>query len=308
MLDKMTIATRGSKLALWQAEYVARLLTKHYPQLETELKIIKTSGDKILDVPLAQFGGKGLFVKEIEEALLEGKADLAVHSMKDMPGELPEGLKLGVMPEREDHTDCLLSVYYPNLDSLPQESCVGTSSLRRQAQILAKRPDLRIKSLRGNLDTRIRKLNEGQFDAIVVASAGIKRLGLDVTYTFRLKPPVFLPAIGQGALGIEYLKKNKELDELLEFLDHPPTRYAIQAERNFLQELEGGCQVPIGGFAYMESASDLCFYGLVSDLQGEKVIRSMGKANVKEAGQLGRRVAREILKNGGREILQDLYT
>lgn len=307
MLEKMTIATRGSKLALWQAEYIADLLRKNYPRLEIELQIIKTSGDKILDVPLAQFGGKGLFVKEIEEALLEGKADLAVHSMKDMPGELPEGLKLGVMPKREDFTDCLLSVSYPDLESLPQDGCVGTSSLRRQAQILAKRPDLRIKSLRGNLDTRIRKLQEGQFDAIVVASAGIKRLGLEVTHTSRLEPPAFLPAIGQGALGLEYSKENKYLDEYLGFLDHPATRYAIQTERNFLQELEGGCQVPIGGFAFMESASELCFYGLVSDLQGENVVRSMGRANVQEAAQLGRRVAREILRNGGREILQELY-
>ncbi len=303
----MIIATRGSKLALWQANHVSGLLQEQYPDLQVKLKIIKTSGDKIQDVPLARIGGKALFVKEIEESLLAGQADLAVHSMKDVPAELPQGLKLGVMPKRGDFTDCLLSRDYKDLQSLPLGSTVGTSSLRRQAQLLALRPDLKIKNLRGNLDTRIRKLEQGQFAAIVVASAGLERLGLQVKHAYKLQPPDFLPAIGQGALGLEYVQSNLELEKQLAFLEHEPTRLAIAAERSFLHELEGGCQVPIAGLAQLETGSILVLQVLVADLQGKKVLRRQCKASSDQAEDLGRGTAREILENGAREILQEIY-
>lgn len=307
MQKEVVIATRGSKLALWQANHVAELLRAEYPSLQVSLKTIKTSGDKIQDVPLAKIGGKALFVKEIEEALLAGEADLAVHSMKDVPAELPQGLKLGVVPRREDFSDCLLSNAYPDLASLPEGSVVGTSSLRRQAQLLALRPDLQIKSLRGNLDTRIRKLKQGNFSAIVVASAGLQRLGLQANYAYRLKPPDFLPAIGQGALALEYPEVNVKLEQQLAFLEHGPTRFALAAERSFLHELEGGCQVPIAGLAQQDGDSRLLLQVLVSDLKGQRVLRRQAQAELGQAEELGREVARDILDSGGREILQEIY-
>ncbi|MGM0424540.1 MAG: hydroxymethylbilane synthase [Thermodesulfobacteriota bacterium] len=308
MQQELVIATRGSKLALWQANHVADLLRAQYPMLQVRLKTIKTSGDKIQDVPLAKIGGKALFVKEIEEALLAGEADLAVHSMKDVPAELPQGLKLGVVPRREDFSDCLLSNAYPDLYSLPEGSVVGTSSLRRQAQLLALRPDLEIRSLRGNLDTRIRKLQQGEFTAIVVASAGLQRLGLQANYVCRLQPPDFLPAIGQGALALEYLEDNRDLEQQLAFLEHGPTRFALAAERAFLHELEGGCQVPIGGLARQENDSSLLLQVLVADLKGQIVLRRQAQAGLDRAETLGREVARDILDSGGKEILQEIYS
>lgn len=208
-MEKLVIATRGSRLALWQANHVKDSLEAVHPGLAVELNIIKTKGDIILDVPLAKVGGKGLFVKEIEEALLSGAADIAVHSMKDVPMELPEGLILGIVPEREDPTDLFLSVDYDSLENLPAGAVVGTSSLRRQAQVLAQRPDLEVVSLRGNVDTRLRKLTEGQFAAIIMATAGMKRLGLSVPKECPLAPPAFIPAVGQGALGIEFREDRK---------------------------------------------------------------------------------------------------
>jgi hydroxymethylbilane synthase len=308
MQQELVIATRGSKLALCQANYVAELLGAKYPWLGVRLKTIKTSGDKIQDVPLAKIGGKALFVKEIEEALLAGEADLAVHSMKDVPAELPQGLKLGVVPRREDFSDCLLSNSYPDLGSLPEGSVLGTSSLRRQAQLLALRPDLEIKSLRGNLDTRLRKLQQGEFTAIVVASAGLQRLGLQASYAYSLQPPEFLPAIGQGALALEYAEDNTQLEEQLAFLEHGPTRFALAAERAFLHELEGGCQVPIAGLAREEADSSLLLQVLVSDLKGQRVLRRQAQAGLDQAETLGREVARDILDSGGREILQEIYS
>jgi len=310
MKEKVIIATRGSKLALWQAEFIAHMLQTHYgPEVETELKIIKTSGDKILDLPLAQFGGKGLFVKEIEESLLAKEADMAVHSMKDLPGELPQGLCLGVFPVRDDFTDSLLSVFFPGLWDLPFGSTVGTSSLRRRSQVLALRPDLKVKNLRGNLDTRIRKLEEGQFDAIIVASVGLKRLGLKAPAMFSLKPPDFLPAIGQGALGIEYREDDSRIEQLLEFMDHPPTRSEIKAERSFLFTLEGGCQVPMGGLAISDEGNDsLSFQGFVSDVEGQSIIKDWAEGGIEQAETIGANVARRILDTGGRELLQNLYS
>lgn len=306
MITSLTIATRGSKLAMWQARHVAGLIQAVHPQVDIDFKIVKTSGDKILDVPLAKVGGKGLFVKEIEEAILAGEADLAVHSMKDVPAELISGLALGVIPERDDTSDCFLSMHYPDWQSLPQGAVVGTSSLRRQAQLLALRPDLTIRTLRGNLDTRLGKLEKGEYDAIVVASVGLKRLGLQSPFACRLVPPDFYPALGQGALGIEYPTENTELDHLLSALDHAPTRVTVTAERSFLHELEGGCQVPIGGMAEVEG-DQVTLQGFVSDVRGNTVILEQDRAGCREAESLGRSLARKVLDRGGREILQQIY-
>jgi hydroxymethylbilane synthase len=308
MAERIRIATRGSKLALWQAEHIAELLRAREPGLEIELKVIKTSGDKIQDVPLAKVGGKGLFVKEIEEALMAEEADLAVHSMKDMPAEVVPGLTLGVIPARDDHTDCLLSTEYEGLESLPQGSVVGTSSLRRQAQLLGLRPDLRIEPLRGNLDTRLRKLEQGLFAAIIVASVGLKRLGLGARYQTPLGPPEFLPAVGQGALGIEYCLDNNRVDERLQFLNDESAWATVTAERAFLHELEGGCQVPIGGLARIENNGSLVLEGLVADVDGATVIRRSRTGRVENPDALGREVARDILESGGKAILDRVYS
>lgn len=300
------IATRGSKLALWQAHHISGLLKAQYPGLEVELNIIKTKGDKILDVPLAKIGGKGLFVKEIEEALLAGEADIAVHSMKDVPAELPAGLKLGIIPEREVPTDMFLSNKYPTVASLPSGATVGTSSLRRQTQLMAMRSDLQIVSLRGNLDTRIAKLKNGEFDAIIVATAGLRRLGLTADQAQELSPPEFYPAVAQGALGIEYRTDRPELDDMLAFLDHVPSRCCVEAERAFLFGLDGGCQVPIAGFATTDGQT-VTLTGLVADLTGDRVIRKVSSAAVPQAAELGAKVAQDVLAAGGQEILAQVY-
>lgn len=303
----ITIATRGSKLALWQAGHIRTRLEERYPGLVVELLRIKTLGDKILDVPLAKVGGKGLFVKEIEEALLDGRADLAVHSMKDVPAELPPGLILGVIPKRESFLDVLLTMHFPGLDSLPSGARVGTSSLRRRCQLLALRPDLTIAMLRGNLDTRVGKLANGDYDAIVVAQAGMNRLGLRVPHMIRLEPPAFLPAVGQGALGLEYAGNRSDLAELLGFLDDLPTRCSVQAERAFLATLEGGCQVPIAALARMNDAGHITLRGLVADVDGRKLIVEEATAKPRDAEALGRQVAQAVLDRGGREILREVY-
>jgi len=307
-MQTMRIATRGSQLALWQARHIQGRLEERYPGLRVELVVIKTRGDKILDVPLAKVGGKGLFVKEIEDALLAGAADMAVHSMKDVPAELPQGLKIGVIPKREQPTDMLLSVRYAGLGALPRGARVGTSSLRRQTQLLTVRPDLDVVSLRGNLDTRVRKLHEGAFDAIVVATAGLRRLGLSAPYAEELAPPRFYPAVAQGALGIEYRSDRPELDELLGFLDHPASRVCVEAERAFLFALDGGCQVPIAGHAVLDDTGRMVeLTGLVADLSGETIILRSGTAKVKDAATLGASVAQEVLGAGGRAILEAVY-
>ncbi len=305
-MKKIVIATRGSKLALWQANHIRDSLQGRYPGLQVDLKVIKTQGDKILDVPLAKIGGKGLFVKEIEEAMQAGEADIAVHSMKDVPSELPDGLKLGIIPEREVRTDALLSVRFEGLDDLPEGAHVGTSSLRRQAQLLRLRPDLRITSLRGNLDTRVRKMEEGQYDAIVVAAARMVRLGLQTTYMADLTPPDFYPALAQGALGIEYAEERSDLDELLGFLDHAPTRACVLAERAFLFGLDGGCQVPIAGEALLDG-NTVTLTGVVGDVDGTGFVTRQRSAKVKDVETMGRDLAREVLDAGAREILDRLY-
>ncbi|MDL2279884.1 hydroxymethylbilane synthase [Desulfovibrio sp. OttesenSCG-928-G11] len=318
-MKTLTIATRGSRLALWQAGHIRELLQKEHGYA-VELLVLKTRGDVILDVPLSKVGGKGLFVKEIEEALLDGRADLAVHSMKDVPMELPEGLILSAVPEREDRADMLLSWRFPDLDSLPQGARVGTSSLRRQAQLLKLRPDLEVLSLRGNVDTRMRKLEEGQFEAIVMAAAGIRRLGLSAPFMQPLEAPAFLPAAGQGALGIEIKADRQDLADMLAFLNHEPSRICVEAERGFLAGLEGGCQVPIAAMARLadEPVGDpadsqsglLTIEGLVADVRGRHVIRKSLSGRAGQSGwarDLGLALADRIKAMGGAEILRELY-
>ena len=306
-MEKLVIATRGSRLALWQANHVKDSLEAVHPGLAVELNIIKTKGDIILDVPLAKVGGKGLFVKEIEEALLSGAADIAVHSMKDVPMELPEGLILGIVPEREDPTDLFLSVDYDSLENLPAGAVVGTSSLRRQAQVLAQRPDLEVVSLRGNVDTRLRKLTEGQFAAIIMATAGMKRLGLSVPKECPLAPPAFIPAVGQGALGIEFREDRKDLAEMLSFMEHRPTRICVEAERGLLAGLDGGCQVPIAGHAEMLDDGSFELEGLVGEVDGSVIIRRKVTGRADEARAVGFALARSLAEDGGAEILARVY-
>ena len=307
-MKKVIIATRGSQLALWQAEHIKSRLMAQHPGLEVELLILKTKGDIILDVPLAKVGGKGLFVKEIEEALLSGAADLAVHSMKDVPMVLPEGLTLGAVPEREICTDLFLSEKYAALEELPQGAKLGTSSLRRQSQALALRPDLEVAMLRGNVETRLRKMKEGQYDAIILARAGVKRLGLGASLQQDLTPPSFLPAVGQGALGIEIRDDRPEMRELVAFLDHMPTRLCVTAERAFLRRLDGGCQVPIAAHAVLEG-EELCLEALVADPLGKVVFRDTVRcaATLEEADAAGQRLAEKLLADGADKILAELY-
>ncbi len=305
-MKKLIIATRGSKLALWQAYHVKARLEQNSPELTVELLIIKTQGDKILDTPLAKIGGKGLFVKEIEEALQDGRADLAVHSMKDVPVALPEGLVIGTIPEREDPTDTLLSVEHASLAALPEGALVGTSSLRRQSQLLALRPDLRIESLRGNVDTRLRKLMEGQYAAIIMATSGLKRLGLSAPKQEILAPPRFLPAVAQGALGIEYAQKCSEVAELLAPLEDYETRVCVEAERGFLTGLDGGCQVPIAGHATLDGDT-VNLTGLVADTAGVRVHKHNISGPADQARTLGFSLAEEVLAAGGKAILDELY-
>ena len=303
---QLRIGTRGSALALWQAEWVKSQLLASEQEVSVELVVIKTTGDKILDVPLATVGGKGLFVKEIEEALLAGRADLAVHSVKDVPAELPQGLHLAVMPPREDPRDVLISRNGAVLAQLPQGAKVGTSSLRRSAQLLHLRPDLRLENLRGNVDTRLRKLESEGLDAIVLAAAGIKRLELSHVVSEYLDPEKLLPAVGQGALGIETRIDDAFTNQIVACLAHQDTMTAVSAERAFLNRLEGGCQVPIGGHAVLDG-EELILTGMVADLKGVRLVRRQRRGRVQQAELLGERLAEEVLESGGAEILAELY-
>ncbi len=301
-MEKITIATRGSKLARWQAGFIASKIKKRYPHIAVEPLIVKTKGDKILDVPLAKIGDKGLFVKEIEEALLDGKADIAVHSMKDVPTVLPDGLIIGAIPERTDFSDSFVSWKYPTLKSLPAGARIGTSSLRRQSQILGLRPNLKLVDLRGNLDTRVQKVKDGGYDAIVVATAGLNRLNINAPHMQQLEPPDFYPAPAQGALGIEFLQERSELAETLAFLDNPDTRACVEAEREFLFTLEGGCQVPIAGLATMQDGNlKLC--GAVFDRTGRRILRTRSD-KATQAKRAGKLLAKEILAAGGQEMVK----
>lgn len=307
MKTSLVIATRGSQLALWQAEHVRQRLLALRPDLSVELLTIKTRGDIILDVPLSKVGGKGLFIKEIEEALLDGRADLAVHSVKDVPMDLPEGLTLACVPERETCTDCLVSETISRFEDAPQGARIGTCSLRRQAQLLHARPDLHILPLRGNVETRLRKLRQGEFDAIVLASAGMKRLGLSARYMTHLRKDFFVPAVGQGAIGIECRTGDRELRSLLAVMEHRPTRICVEAERGFLAGLDGGCQVPIAAHAVMRSGTRFHLEGLVGEVDGSRLLRVRQDGDASDARAVGLRMARDILDRGAGDILRRLY-
>ena len=304
--SSLVVGTRGSRLAVWQAEWVQARLKELAPGLTVTLQRIKTSGDMILDVPLAVIGGKGLFVKEIEEALLRGEIDLAVHSMKDVPTVLPDGLDIVCVPAREDPRDVLVSRDSCSLDQLPKGSRVGTSSLRRQAQLLHYRLDLRIELLRGNLDTRLRKLHNGEYDAIVLAAAGLSRMGWSNKVTEYLPPEVSLPAIGQGALALEGRCKDRFAQALVEKLEHGPTRTAVTAERALLERLEGGCQVPIAAHATVKGDT-LIMDGLIASVDGRQLIRDTIQGPASEAQGLGKQLAEKLLAQGGNVILNEIY-
>lgn len=302
----LVLGTRGSKLALQQSEWFRSRIHAVTPEVRVTLRKIQTSGDNIVDVPLAKIGGKGLFVKEIEEALLAGEIDLAVHSMKDVPAQLPEGLEILCVPPREDARDALISRAGRSFKDLPQGARIGTASLRRQAQLLNARPDLRIEMLRGNLDTRLRKLKEGQFDAIVLAAAGLRRLAWAQEITEYLDPVVSLPAIGQGALGIEGRSNDQFVRSILDRHNDQATHTTVTAERAFLHRLEGGCQVPIAAYA-MLSEGQLFLEGLVASVDGKTVIRDRVQGKSQEAHALGVQLAERLLARGGDKILREIY-
>ena len=302
----LILGTRGSKLAVHQSQWVQARLQELAPGLTISLQRIQTSGDKILDVPLAKIGGKGLFVKEIEDALLSKEIDLAVHSMKDVPTALPEGLDILCVPPREDPRDALITRDGCRLDQLKPGARIGTSSLRRQAQLLHYRPDFTIEMLRGNLDTRLRKLREGQFDAIVLAAAGLRRLAWDAEITEYLPVHLSLPAIAQGALGIESRSDDTFVSELLSRFEHRPTRITVTAERALLHRLEGGCQVPIAAHAELDG-DRLTVDGLVASVDGRRVIRHQIQGPASEAQALGTKLAERLLADGGDVILKEIY-
>ncbi len=303
---ELKVGTRASRLALWQAEWVKAELEKD-PNVKVSLQKITTSGDKILDVPLAKIGGKGLFVKEIEEALLRGDIDLAVHSMKDVPTVLPDSLDIFAITEREDPRDAVSTRYPINgLDDLPHGATIGTSSLRRQAQLLHRRPDFNIAMLRGNLDTRLRKLQDGDFEAVIVAAAGVRRLGFESQITAYLPVEQSLPAMGQGALGIECREDDMIVREHIGRLHHPDSAHAVRAERALVDRLEGGCQVPIGAYAVVTSRS-LRLDGLVCSLDGTRMIRNHVEGSVDDAAVLGTTLAEELLSQGADAILKEVY-
>lgn len=302
MKAKLTIGTRQSLLALWQSNHIAALLREKYPECEVVLKKIVTKGDRILDVPLAQIGGKGLFTKEIETELADGTIDLAVHSLKDMPTVLPEGLCLTAITERANVGDAFVSNKYAGFEELPLGAVVGTSSLRRKAQLLAARPDLQIIDLRGNVDTRLRKLDEGLYDAIILAAAGLERLGHGDRITALIPPDVCLPAVGQGALAIEARTADDEVRSMLEFLNDLPTKQATDAERAFLGLLEGGCQVPIGVHADV-AGEQIKIEAIIAALDGSTVLRDTITGKAEDAVALGQQLGKKMLAAGGQEIL-----
>lgn len=301
----LRIGTRGSQLALKQAGWVKDIIKAHHPNAEIELEVIKTSGDKILDVPLAKVGGKGLFVKEIEEALQDGRIQMAVHSMKDMPGDIPEGLCIAAVPERETPWDVLIAREVSSLEHLPRGAKVGTSSLRRASQLLYLRPDFEVLPLRGNIDTRIRKLTDERLDAVVLAAAGVKRLGLTNQITAHLDPGVLLPAVGQGALCIEARNNDEQIHEVLAEIHHSETACTVFAERAFLQRLEGGCQVPIAAFAKLQSDS-LELEGMVAETDGTVMIRDSITGPANEPETLGVELAERLIGRGAGDIVKRL--
>ena len=305
MKTKLVIGTRKSLLAMWQSKHIASLLREQYPDCEVVLKEIVTKGDRILDVPLSKIGGKGLFTKEIENELLDGTVDLAVHSLKDMPTVLPEGLCLTAITARATVGDAFVSNKYNSLAELPAHAVLGTSSLRRRAQILAARPDLEIIDLRGNVDTRLRKLDEGQMDAIILASAGLQRLGYGERIKEIIPNEVCLPAVGQGALAIECRSDNAEVRTMLDFLTDRATKIATDAERSFLNVIEGGCQVPIGVHAEVEG-DKVRVEAIIASLDGKTILRDTVTGTAVDAVELGKNLCENMLAQGGKEILAEI--
>jgi len=299
------LGSRGSMLALWQAGFIQSEIERKTGR-KVEITKIRTTGDMILDVPLAKVGGKGLFVKEIEEALLSGGIDLAVHSMKDVPTELPDRLAIVAITRREDPRDAFLSVKYRTFEELPRGARLGTSSLRRQTQLLGLRPDLSVETLRGNLDTRIRKMEEGRYDAIILAAAGLRRLGWEAKITEYIPEEMSLPAIGQGALGIEIRVDDPDTREAVSFLNDRDTAFAVRAERGFLKRLEGGCQVPIASYGRAEGNS-IFLKGMVGRPDGSEIIRGSARGSTEDPEALGVSLAEQLLARGAKEILDEVY-
>lgn len=305
-MNSVRIATRKSPLALWQANFVKQQLEAHHPDLQVTLVPMSTRGDKILDTPLAKIGGKGLFVKELELAMLEERADIAVHSMKDVPMEFPDGLGLQTICEREDPTDALVSNHYTSLATLPEGAIVGTSSLRRQCQVRHLRSDLTVRDLRGNVNTRLAKLDAGEFDAIILASSGLKRLEMSERIAATLEPEVILPAGGQGAVGIECRTDDTILHQLLAPLEHDETRARVMAERAMNLRLQGGCQVPIGCFATL-NGDILTLRGLVGSIDGKQLLDGSIQGPMEQAESLGQTLAEQLLEQGADQILKAVY-
>jgi len=306
VMTELRIATRKSPLALWQANFVKQQLELHHPGLQVTLVPMSTQGDKILDTPLAKIGGKGLFVKELEQAMLDGRADIAVHSMKDVPVDFPAGLGLAVICERDDPHDAFVSARYADVHELPQGAVVGTSSLRRQCQLRAQRPDLQIHDLRGNVNSRLAKLDAGDYDAIILAAAGLRRLDKADRIRALLPPELSLPANGQGAVGIECRLDDAETRALLAPLEHATTRYCVQAERAMNRKLQGGCQVPIGAYAVMKE-DQIWLRGLVGALDGQQIIRAEISGPKAQAEALGEQLAEQLLAQGAAAILHAVY-
>lgn len=306
-MTELRIATRKSPLALWQANFVKQQLELHHPGLLVTLVPMSTQGDKILDTPLAKIGGKGLFVKELEQAMLENRADIAVHSMKDVPVEFPEGLGLAVICQREIPFDAFVSNHFASVNALPEGAIVGTSSLRRQCQLRALRPDVVIRDLRGNVNTRLAKLDAGEYDAIILAAAGLRRLEKEGRITALLPPEFSLPANGQGAVGIECRLDDAATRALLAPLEHAQTRYCVSAERAMNRALQGGCQVPIGAFAEMQDNDHIWLRGLVGAVDGSQIIHGDISGPKEQAEELGKLLAEQLLAQGADDILRAVY-
>lgn len=307
MKKTLRIATRKSPLAMWQAEFVKAQLQEAHPDLEITLLPMSTKGDKILDVPLAKIGGKGLFIKELEDRMMAGDADIAVHSMKDVPMELPEGFALGAILKRHAPTDAFVSNKYATFDELPQGAVLGTSSLRRKAQLMAIRPDLQVRDLRGNVGTRLGKLDAGEYDAIVLATSGLIRLELQERIRHEIAPEVCLPAVTQGTLGIEYFEKDLETLKIIRVLNHRDSEIVSLAERGMNHRLEGGCQVPIGVFAELEGEDEISIRGLVGSVNGETILKASIRGKRSDAVKLGVALADDLLGQGAKAILDEVY-
>lgn len=302
-MKEIRIGTRSSKLALWQTNYIENEIQKQYPNYKVEIIHIKTTGDKILNSPLSQIGGKGLFTKEIETQLLEGKIDLAVHSLKDVPAQLDERFKIAAITKRFEPFDSFVSNKYDSFKELPDNAKVGTSSLRRRAQLLKAKPELQIENLRGNVDTRLKKLDNGEFDAIILATAGLKRLGYETRIKEILPIELMIPAVGQGALAIEILNENVELKDKLQFLNDLETEKATKSERAFLKEVEGDCQVPIGVYAKILNQR-LIIKAMILSIDGKKFVEDEEVGEINQSEELGITLAKKLLNKGGKEILK----